>query len=76
MAARAQPNPAELDHAAVIATIDDPELRLDMLFNLTEAQVRALPENLRREHDEGREAQAHRIAEQERHRQRQAERLR
>lgn len=58
----------------MIATIDDPELRLEMLFNLTEAQVRALPANLRREHDEGREAQAHRIAEQERARLRQAER--
>ena len=68
MAAARQPAAAELDHAAVIATIEDPELRLDMLFNLTEAQVRSLPANLRREHDEGREAQAHRIAEQERHR--------
>ena len=54
-AARVQPNAAELDHAAVISSIEDAELRLDMLFNLTEAQVRALPENLRREHDEGRE---------------------
>ena len=56
MAAARQPASAELDHAAVIATIEDPELRLDMLFNLTEAQVRSLTANLRREHDEGREA--------------------
>ena len=49
---------AELDFINVIASIEDPNLRRDMLYQLTPEQARQLPANLRRERDQGMEDQA------------------
>lgn len=46
--------------------MDDPNLRREMLQQLSEAQVRQLPQNLRTELDNAREEQARAVQEAER----------
>ena len=48
----------ELDFVNVIVAMEDRNLRREMLFQLSEEQIRQLPANLRNELDVAREEQA------------------